>query len=576
MLTPGTVVDRYEIVAPIAGGGMGMVYRVRQVELGSEYAMKVLLPNFAASDKVRARFRQEAVVQARLQHDGIVNVFDLVHTGDVFAMVMDLVRGPSLEHVISNESPGPWPAEAAMAVLGPVVAALSFAQGQGIAHRDLKPANVVLDRTSTAWPGKPRLTDFGLAKILSSARGMTKAGAMMGTLPYMAPEQYRGHTDVDARADVFSIGMMTWRLLSGRLPVNPEDMVAVADLYTGRLPLARLDQLGPPVSPAVADVVAHCLALNPAARPANAAMVAQLLADAMGSTVGGWGSPQPPASASPSRPGVPVSGWESRPGTSSQERGPSSSDAAATSLPKWALPVAGGAVAVMAFIAIAAATGANEETAPLAATGTETAANPAVTAMIAEGKKAMSERRWVDAAAIYEKAKAADPVHREPVRALNVIAEEKANRELVKRAEAAFAVRDYERSIREYRNIPADSVYRRDARSALQSIAQLLELEGDQACDDGRRQRCLARYDLALSTDHAAAGLADKRRRAAPAPVGAAAGDASTAATKAPSHAASVRQPTAARNSPDASAKTPARQPTAAGHARPAAVDLDF
>ena len=277
MLQPGTVIDRYEVVAPIAGGGMGMVYRVRHVGLGGEHAMKVLLPNYASSEKVRARFRQEAQVQSRLLHPGIVHVSDLLQAKGLLAMVMDLVHGPSLEQVLAAERTGPWSLADTMAVMDPVLDAMTYAHGLGVAHRDLKPANVMLERSTAPWPGQPRVTDFGLAKLLASEGGMTKTGAMMGTLPYMAPEQFRGSREIDARADVFALGMMLWRLLSGRLPVNPDDMVNVAFMYAGNEPVASLDAVVPGIEPSLAAVVARCLSIDATGRPHDAgALCAEL------------------------------------------------------------------------------------------------------------------------------------------------------------------------------------------------------------------------------------------------------------------------------------------------------------
>ena len=277
MLQPGARIDRYEILAPIAGGGMGMVYRVRHSGLGDELAMKVLLPNYASSEKVRARFKQEAQVQSQLRHPSIVHVSDLLEVEGLLAMVMDLIHGPSLEQVLTEEKPGPWSMGETMAVLGPVLDAMAHAHGRGVAHRDLKPANVMLERSDGSWPGLPRVTDFGLAKLLASEGGMTKTGAMMGTLPYMAPEQFRGHRAIDARADVFALGMMLWRMLSGLLPVNPEDMAAVAFMYTGNRAIPRLDEVGAAIPPAVVELVARCVSIDAAERPADAgALVGEL------------------------------------------------------------------------------------------------------------------------------------------------------------------------------------------------------------------------------------------------------------------------------------------------------------
>ncbi len=311
MLQPGSRIDRYEIVAPIGGGGMGMVYQVRHAGLGSDHAMKVLLPNYAGSEKVRARFRQEAQIQSRLlNHPGIVRVSDLLEAEGILAMVMDLVPGPSLEHVLVSELGGPWALEATARVMWPVLEAMAGAHHVGVAHRDLKPANVLLDRSAGQWPGTPRVTDFGLAKLLASEGGMTKTGAMMGTLPYMAPEQFRGLREVDARADVFALGMMLWRLLSGRLPVDPDDMVKVAFMYAGHEPVPRLDSIQGGISEALASVVATCLEVDMAARPPDAASLrSQLMACGFGAASAP--AVQPPSAPVPQRVSSPPTRLES-------------------------------------------------------------------------------------------------------------------------------------------------------------------------------------------------------------------------------------------------------------------------
>lgn len=282
MLEPGAIVGSYEIVSPIAAGGMGVVYRARHRTLGSEVAIKTLLANFALNDSVRQRFQQEAYVQAQLQHDHIVRVIDLVDAPGGLAIVMDLVPGLSFEAVLAHERPGPWAAADVITVLRPVVDAMAFAHGRGVVHRDLKPANVLLQRRDgIPWPGVVKVTDFGLAKILDSEVAMTRVGSRMGTLPYMAPEQFSGSKDLDARADVFALGMMLWRMLAGRLPVDPEDMVAVTRIYTGERPMPRTSDVVPGVDPSFSALASAALAVDPSDRISDARAFLHALDDAV-------------------------------------------------------------------------------------------------------------------------------------------------------------------------------------------------------------------------------------------------------------------------------------------------------
>ena len=270
MLQSGDLVGAYRIDAPLAAGGMGVVYRGRHATLGHTVAIKALLPNLALKETVRLRFAQEAWVQAQLQHPGVARIIDFVQTETVHAIVMEFIEGCSLEHVLTQERAGAWPLEDAMRLLRPIVAAMAYAHARKVVHRDLKPANVLMDRRGGApWPGLPKLTDFGLARLMESAGGMTREGTRMGTIPYMPPEQFSGKS-VDARADVFALGMLARQLVVGALPVDPNDLMAATLLYAGHTPLPSVGSEVPgPPAPFVSAVDA-ALSLDPSDRPATA------------------------------------------------------------------------------------------------------------------------------------------------------------------------------------------------------------------------------------------------------------------------------------------------------------------
>ena len=282
-MNPGTRLGSYEIQDTIAAGGMGVVYRAKHTTLGRLAAIKVLASNLAVREKVRLRFQQEAYVQAQLDHPSVVNVQDLIADGNTLAIVMDFVDGPDLSVVLEEEAPGPWTLDNVAAVMEPLLDAMAYAHGRSVAHRDIKPSNVLMDRSHGAsWPGRPRVTDFGLAKLLSSSAAMTRAGSRMGTIPYMAPEQFMGEQDVDARVDVFALAMFLYRLLTGALPVNEENSLEVAEMYAGRTPIPPIEITGVPDE--LAQAVMQGLALDPNDRPENAAAFANLVMPHLPST----------------------------------------------------------------------------------------------------------------------------------------------------------------------------------------------------------------------------------------------------------------------------------------------------
>jgi len=273
---------KYEIIAPIAAGGMGVVYRARHVHLGTEVALKVLQASFAMNERVRHRFSQEAYVQAQLKHPSVVDVLDFIVEDQTLAFVMELINGPSLQQVCDHEKRDPWTPKDALAVMDPIARAVGWAHGRGVIHRDLKPANILMDRSKdAAGIGLPKITDFGLAKVLASQAGLSIDGNMMGTLPYMAPEQFAGRTDIDARADVFALGMMWWRLLTGSIPLDPDNMLACAAFYSGQVHLPSLIQAAPGTPPALAEILGHALALQPQQRPPDADVFSGLVREAM-------------------------------------------------------------------------------------------------------------------------------------------------------------------------------------------------------------------------------------------------------------------------------------------------------
>lgn len=221
--TPGlTSVGAYTLVEVVGEGGMGAVYRGRHrvgamaARQGGDVAVKVLHPHLARDPSFIERFKREAEALAALDHPNIVKVFDLVEESGRLALVMEWVPGVSLGEMIGRQT-GPMPWERARTLVGPLCAAVDHAHARGIVHRDLKPDNVRITPE-----GVVKVLDFGIAR-LSDSRGATQTGTAMGTVDYMAPEQFASASSVDARADVYALGMTLYEIVAGRLPWEPSE-----------------------------------------------------------------------------------------------------------------------------------------------------------------------------------------------------------------------------------------------------------------------------------------------------------------------------------------------------------------
>jgi hypothetical protein len=200
------------IETPLGRGGMGAVYLGRQLSLDREVAVKVLASELADDPQFLERLEREARVMARLRHPNIVAVHDFQRTEDGAAIVMEFVEGGSLREKL-QQHPNGLPVAEALRILRQIAAGLEAAHASGVIHRDMKPENVLMDADGT-----PRVTDFGLALPLHEASTrLTLAGTAMGTVDYMAPEQFRG-AEADARLDVFALGVMAYELLTGKTP----------------------------------------------------------------------------------------------------------------------------------------------------------------------------------------------------------------------------------------------------------------------------------------------------------------------------------------------------------------------
>ena len=211
----------YELLEELGRGGMGVVYRARQIGLAREVAVKMTLRGELASAEDRKRFRAEAEAAARLDHPGIVPVHEVGELEGRPYFSMKYIRGPTLSRMLAD---GPLPPHEAARILTAVARAIHFAHKNGVLHRDLKPSNILIDED-----GQPHLTDFGLAKQIADAASLTKSGAVLGTPAYMAPEQAGGaRGEVSPASDVYSLGAILYHMLTGRPPfqaASPVDTV---------------------------------------------------------------------------------------------------------------------------------------------------------------------------------------------------------------------------------------------------------------------------------------------------------------------------------------------------------------
>ncbi len=205
----GQLIGSYRIEQKIGEGGMGAVYRGRDLMLEREVAIKALRPELARQPELVSRFRTEAVTLAKLNHSNIATLYNFVRQGDDFFMMMEFVRGRTLEEVIRQE--GALEVERAVRLFCQALDGIAHAHALGVVHRDIKPANVMLTDSDEV-----KVMDFGIARVLGTAR-QTKTGRLIGTLEYMPPEQMRGQ-ETDARADIYSLGILLYEMLTGRVP----------------------------------------------------------------------------------------------------------------------------------------------------------------------------------------------------------------------------------------------------------------------------------------------------------------------------------------------------------------------
>jgi serine/threonine-protein kinase len=254
---PRVFSERYELNHLIARGGMAEVYRAHDRLLDRPVAVKVLFPELSVDRSFVERFRREAQAAANLSHPNIVPVFDWGEDGGTYFIVMEFIDGRPLSSILKTA--GPLSAERTADVGAHVAAALGYAHKHGVIHRDVKPGNVLITDE-----GQVKVTDFGIARAINTEESLTQTGAVMGTATYFSPEQAEG-IGVDARSDLYSLGVVLFEMVTGRPPFLGDTPVAVASKHVRDHPPAPRE-LNPSIPPTFEAIILKAMAKDPAHR----------------------------------------------------------------------------------------------------------------------------------------------------------------------------------------------------------------------------------------------------------------------------------------------------------------------
>jgi len=262
---------RYEILQLLGEGGMGAVYKARDIELDRMVALKVIRPELAGNPAILQRFKQELILARQITHRNVIRIFDLGEADGIKFITMEYVEGEDLRSLLLQRERLTPPE--AIPIIEQVCLALEAAHHEGVIHRDLKPQNVMRDRN-----GRIVVMDFGLARSLVSER-MTQTGAMVGTMEYMSPEQAMG-ADLDQRSDLFAVGLIFFELLTGKMPYKAETALASLLKRTQERAIS-VSAINRDVPERLSNIVAKCLERDPNQRYGD---VRELLSDLVGQT----------------------------------------------------------------------------------------------------------------------------------------------------------------------------------------------------------------------------------------------------------------------------------------------------
>ena len=263
-LSAGSQFAGYRIEELVGRGGMGMVYRATQLALERPVALKLIVPEYAADESYRRRFRRESRLAAQLDHPNVIPVYEAGEAQGLLFISMRFVEGYDLRELLMEE--GRLAPQRAARIIAELAGALDAAHELGLVHRDVKPANVLLQRRQ--GEEHAYLTDFGLARQTSSESGLTRSGHWVGTLDYAAPEQFKGQP-LDARTDVYALGCLLYEALTGRLPYPLDTDAAKIWAHTSEPP-PQVTAAAPDVATGFDQLLARAMAKEPTERHGSA------------------------------------------------------------------------------------------------------------------------------------------------------------------------------------------------------------------------------------------------------------------------------------------------------------------
>ncbi len=267
-IAPGENVGPYRVIEQLGSGGMATVFKAYHASLDRYVAIKILHPAFKADPQFFERFKREARIVANLEHPNIIPVYDFnEHKGEPY-LVMRFVEGDTLKPRMKGQ---PMPANEVLHLMRPTCQALNYAHNQGVLHRDIKPSNIMVTEDDSIF-----ITDFGLARMVEAGESTLSQDMMVGTPQYISPEQAQGMRDLDGRTDIYSLGVVLFEMIIGRVPFNADTPFATVHdhIYT---PLPLPSTINPDIDPAVERMLLKALAKEPDDRFATAADLLQTL-----------------------------------------------------------------------------------------------------------------------------------------------------------------------------------------------------------------------------------------------------------------------------------------------------------